>query len=249
MALSRAFFIQVSSAPRRVSPLPWIAKSMSVVVPPQAAARVPVSKSSELVVPPNGMSRCVWTSMPPGKTYLPLASIVFLARSRGNLSPMATILPPSMPTSAWVVSLAVTTVPFTMSASKAIPFTSNEDSDGVRGFPRAVALHIGACRPHYEPEHINVIHESGQRNPVGDRVDRADEVSDCAHDQHNRTPWHLFVPAGDPRAQQPKERRKLVPDLGQQAFFFLRFRHRARQRGRHGALVGGGGGCAGRKPP
>src|SRR5947209_348958 len=43
-----------------------MAKSMSVVVPPKAAAMVPVSKSSELVVPPKGMSRCVCTSMPPG---------------------------------------------------------------------------------------------------------------------------------------------------------------------------------------
>jgi len=33
----------------------------------EAAARVPVSKSSALVVPPKGMSRCVCTSMPPGK--------------------------------------------------------------------------------------------------------------------------------------------------------------------------------------
>ena len=32
---------------------------------------VPVSKSSVEVVPPNGMSRWVWTSMPPGITYWP----------------------------------------------------------------------------------------------------------------------------------------------------------------------------------
>ena len=45
------------------------------VVPPNAAARVPVSKSSLDVVPPKGMSRCVWASMPPGITYMPVASI------------------------------------------------------------------------------------------------------------------------------------------------------------------------------
>ena len=45
-------------------------------MPPKAAAMVPVSKSSVDVVPPNGMSRCVWTSMPPGITYCPDASIV-----------------------------------------------------------------------------------------------------------------------------------------------------------------------------
>ena len=58
---------------------------MSVVVPPKAAARVPVSKSSALVVPPKGMSRCVWTSMPPGRTYLPAASMIFVALSRGKI--------------------------------------------------------------------------------------------------------------------------------------------------------------------
>ena len=36
----------------------------------------PVKKSSEETVPPNGMSRWVCTSMPPGMTYLPLASMV-----------------------------------------------------------------------------------------------------------------------------------------------------------------------------
>ena len=46
-----------------------------VVVPPCAAAIVPDSKSSADVVPPNGMSRCVWTSMPPGKHVLPVASM------------------------------------------------------------------------------------------------------------------------------------------------------------------------------
>ena len=52
---------------------------MSVVVPPWAAAIVPVSKSSAEVVPPNGMSRCVWTSTPPGMTSLPEASMIVSA--------------------------------------------------------------------------------------------------------------------------------------------------------------------------
>ena len=50
-------------------------KSTIVVVPPQAAARVPVSKVSEARVPPNGISMCVCASMPPGITYLPVASM------------------------------------------------------------------------------------------------------------------------------------------------------------------------------
>ena len=70
-ALPSAFFHHVSSASRMRVPRPWMAKSTIVVVPPKAAARVPVSKSSEEVVPPNGMSRWVWQSMPPGITYMP----------------------------------------------------------------------------------------------------------------------------------------------------------------------------------
>ena len=50
---------------------------MIVVVPPHAAARVPVSNVSEALVPPNGSSMCVWASMPPGMTYLPVASITW----------------------------------------------------------------------------------------------------------------------------------------------------------------------------
>ena len=49
---------------------------MIVVVPPWAAAFVPVSKVSLAKVPPNGSSKWVWPSMPPGTTYFPVASIV-----------------------------------------------------------------------------------------------------------------------------------------------------------------------------
>ena len=80
-ALSSAFFHQVSSASRIRVPLGWMAKSISVVVPPNAAAFVPVSKSSLDVVPPKGMSRWVWTSMPPGSSSIPVASMTV---SRGS---------------------------------------------------------------------------------------------------------------------------------------------------------------------
>src|SRR4029077_12382576 len=56
-ALPEAFCIQVSRAVRRVWPLYWMAKSMSVVVSPKAAARGPVSKSSALRGPATGESR------------------------------------------------------------------------------------------------------------------------------------------------------------------------------------------------
>ena len=55
-----------------------------VVVPPKAAARVPVSNVSEANVPPNGSSMWVWASTPPGTTYLPVASTT-LVRGGGEV--------------------------------------------------------------------------------------------------------------------------------------------------------------------
>ena len=79
-ALPSAFFAHVSSAWCSVWPRYWMAKSTIDVVPPKAAAIVPDSKSSADVVPPNGMSRWVCTSMPPGSTSLPVASITAIGR-------------------------------------------------------------------------------------------------------------------------------------------------------------------------
>ena len=88
------------------------------VVPPQAAARVPVSNVSEALVPPNGSSMCVWASMPPGMTSLPLASITVstdAARSWPSSwepgASTAAIVSPSTSTSAVAVPVAFTTVP------------------------------------------------------------------------------------------------------------------------------------------
>ncbi len=79
--------------------MPCTAKSTMVVVPPNAAARVPVSKSSDAKVPPNGSSMCVCTSMPPGITYLPVALIVFAPPAFRPL-PIMAIFSPSTSTSA-----------------------------------------------------------------------------------------------------------------------------------------------------
>ena len=76
LALPLALPCQVSRVSCRELPFFCTAKSTIVVVPPQAAARVPVSKSSAENVPPNGISRWVCTSMPPGMTYWPAASRV-----------------------------------------------------------------------------------------------------------------------------------------------------------------------------
>src|ERR1019366_8839358 len=94
-----------------------MAKSTMHVVPPWAAASVPVSKSSLDEVPPKGMSRWVCASMPPGRMYFPLASMVLSHVPVGAAwgAKRAAILPSMMATSAAYVSTAVTTVPPWMS--------------------------------------------------------------------------------------------------------------------------------------
>ena len=84
--LPSALACHLSSVASSEVPLAWTAKSMMVVVPPQAAARVPVSKVSEANVPPNGISMCVCTSIPPGSTYLPVASMTWSAASANGAS-------------------------------------------------------------------------------------------------------------------------------------------------------------------
>src|ERR687898_2117691 len=102
------------------SPVRWTAKSTIVVVPPQAAARVPVSNVSEALVPPNGSSMWVWTSTPPGSTYLPAASTTrsaVVCRSPRAVEPVgrrAAIVSPSTSTSIGVAPSADRTSPFLM---------------------------------------------------------------------------------------------------------------------------------------
>ena len=74
--LPSAFECHLSSVASSDVPLAWTAKSMMVVVPPQAAALVPVSNVSTEKVPPNGISMCVCASIPPGITYRSVASMV-----------------------------------------------------------------------------------------------------------------------------------------------------------------------------
>ena len=124
--LPSALACHLSSVASSEVPLAWTAKSMIVVVPPQAAARVPVSKVSTENVPPNGISMCVCTSIPPGSTYLPVASMTRSAATAaglsGSASPVlapaitarpstAAIFSPATSTSASSVPDAVTTVP------------------------------------------------------------------------------------------------------------------------------------------
>ena len=95
---------------------------MMLVVPPHAAARVPVSNVSIAAVPPNGSSMCVCASIPPGITYLPVASMTVstdaatsVPRSSEPGCSTATIVSPSIRTSACERPVAETTVPPVMS--------------------------------------------------------------------------------------------------------------------------------------
>ena len=47
-------------------PGPGMTKSTIIVVPPESAAKVPLSQVSAAVVPMKGISRCVCGSIPPG---------------------------------------------------------------------------------------------------------------------------------------------------------------------------------------
>ena len=84
-------------------PRVWMAKSTMLVVPPNAAARVPVSKVSDDWVPPNGISIWVWGSTPPGSTSFPVASMTRSAatsRPRSRPPPIRATVSPSTKTSA-----------------------------------------------------------------------------------------------------------------------------------------------------
>ena len=139
-----ALAIHFSNPSMADSPLVCTAKSTIVVVPPQAAARLPVSNVSAAKVPPKGSSMWVCTSMPPGITSFPDASIVRSATRPRSIEPdatMATIFVSWMSTSACMFSVAVTTVPFLMSAEPMTPLRVGRLSPlrnrlpGVRRFP------------------------------------------------------------------------------------------------------------------
>src|SRR6266702_4187476 len=118
-----AFACHVSRPSRSDLPTDWTAKSTIVVVPPQAAARDPVSKVSDAAVPPKGSSMCVCVSTPPGMTYSPVASSTFsAAHAAATPLPVAatpTTFSPSISTSAFSSSDAVMTRPFLISVRMA----------------------------------------------------------------------------------------------------------------------------------
>jgi hypothetical protein len=62
--------------------------SLIIVVPPANAALVPWKKSSAEVIPWEGFCRYVLTSIPPGMTIRPLASMVFTPPGTIKFSPI-----------------------------------------------------------------------------------------------------------------------------------------------------------------
>src|SRR3954468_11441789 len=88
--------------------------STIVVTPPQAAAREPVSNVSLANVPPKGSSMCVCTSMPPGITYLPAASMMTASPSSAKNPGLPTaVMTSSVINTSWAMTPWVeTTLPF-----------------------------------------------------------------------------------------------------------------------------------------
>src|SRR5262245_50156233 len=126
---------------------------MIVVVPPHAAARVPVKNVSAENVPPKGISMCVCASIPPGSTYLSSAS---MTESADSITPGATtaeIFSSSTSTSARSVPPALMTVPLRMSVRIS---GSGERVVGVRP---AVAVELPQVPDLGQLPHVEVTHD------------------------------------------------------------------------------------------
>ena len=140
--------------PATRSPVRCTAKSMMVVVPPQAAARVPVSNVSEAKVPPKGSSMWVWTSTPPGRRtcrWRRSSRVGVVAQRRSSPArPAAAMRSPSTSTSLGIAPVALTTVPFVIRiAMTASPISCDgcgQDDRGLRSASSSVTLSGGAMR-------------------------------------------------------------------------------------------------------
>ena len=149
--LPSAFACQAASPSCTTSPVRWTAKSTIVVTPPQAAARVPVSNVSEAAVPPNGSSMWVCTSMPPGMTYFPVASMVESAVTPGGAAgrESAAIVSPSTSTSIGAGPVALTTVPPVMSTlTICVPSAGRSADAPPADRPASVSVRAASPRAH-----------------------------------------------------------------------------------------------------
>ncbi len=86
---------QSSSALNGLWPGKGVQKSTSVVVPPNAAARVPLPKVSMVCAVDVAMSRWVCTSTPPGSTSRPAASWISTSPPTSRCRPIVTMRPSS----------------------------------------------------------------------------------------------------------------------------------------------------------
>src|SRR5918993_4360414 len=173
--LPSAFSCQRASASCTLAPGFCAAKSTIVVMPPHAAAMVPVSNVSLDSVPPKGISMCVCTSTPPGTTYLPVASIVTSAATpRAVACPgarTAAIVSPSISTSAALRPLGLTTVPPVMRVFVIVASCLHELAVGVGA---AVAVERPAVAHQLDLVHVEV--PDDQLRLVG-IADVADELA------------------------------------------------------------------------
>src|SRR5437867_7281119 len=140
-----------------------------VVMPPQAAAAVPDSKSSAVLVPPRSRSRCVWTSTPPGSTWSPRASISLGPGSRP--SAMVAMRPSLMPRSATKVSVAVAISPPRITRSCAMDVLGEATRDrAAHGQPDVLAMaHHVLEGPAQVVEAKGLPHEEGVQRDAEDQ--------------------------------------------------------------------------------
>ena len=120
--------LRFARAACRFSPGSGSTKSITVVVPPQAAAQVPVNQSSLEAVSPTGICRCTCGSIPPGSTSMPAASIS--SRPCRSFS-ITEIFSPMMPTSADISPRLVITLPLRITRSNSI-FCQLQSFEGIR---------------------------------------------------------------------------------------------------------------------
>src|SRR5690606_7579688 len=145
---------------------------------PHAAAVVPVANVSDENVPPNGISMCVCASMPPGSTYLPVASISSSATVIRPGAVTAQIVSSVINTSATTGPVALTTVPPRFSVRMALP-PLRFGQRAIRVRP-AIAIELPQVADLGQLGHVQIPHDHfvlGVRGRVTDQLPpRVDEV-------------------------------------------------------------------------
>src|SRR5512146_1012627 len=159
---------RASRACASVSPGPGSTKSITVVVPPQAAAIVPLSQSSLERVAPTGISRCTCGSTAPGSTTKPSAGRV---RRPARSWPMAAITPSWTARSDWKTAPAVMSAPPRMTRSNISPHVfayQFGQSQALQGRQSRDAIRIPAAQGIIAVEHgVQVVHQAGVYRLLG----------------------------------------------------------------------------------